>query len=268
MDFATVIGLLLGILSLLMGFILEGGSIAAILQGTAALIVFGGTFGAVIASFPFRVLKRIPFILKYAFFEKPFRPEETIEQLVDLANISRREGLLALEGRLEENDDNKFLQEGIQMVVDGAEAEMIEDILNREIERYEENILSVARVFEAAGGFAPTMGIIGTVMGLVHVLGDLNNPETLGPSIAVAFIATLYGVSSANLIYLPIFNKIKARLEQDILLMELQAEGLMSIQLGENTTILRNKLQAFLDKHGRQKNRDDGPLGEADLIND
>jgi len=144
--------------------------------------------------------------------------------------------------------DNAFLKEGIQMIVDGTEAEMIEDILNRKIERYEEEILSIGRMFEAAGGFAPTMGIIGTVMGLVHVLGSLDDPSKLGPSIAVAFVATLYGVSSANIIYLPIFNKIKARLQQEILLMELQAEGLMSIQYGENPTVLKSKLSAFLDQ--------------------
>ncbi|MGV3487089.1 MAG: flagellar motor protein [Tuberibacillus sp.] len=254
MDMATVIGLLLGILSLIIGFVMEGGTLSSLIQVTAAMIVFGGTFGAVILSTPLRTLKRIPFILKYAFFEKRIKPEETIEQLVALANISRREGLLALEGQMSELGDNAFLKDGIQMIVDGAEAEMIEDILNRKIERYEEEILSIGKIFEAAGGFAPTMGIIGTVMGLVHVLGSLEDAAKLGPSIAVAFIATLYGVSSANVIYLPIFNKIKARLQQEVVNMELQAEGLMSIQYGENSTILRNKLSAFLGDKGRENN--------------
>ncbi|WP_027724904.1 flagellar motor protein [Tuberibacillus calidus] len=248
MDLTTLIGLVLGILSLLIGFLLEGGTFAALIEGTAAMIVFGGTFGAVILSTPWKTLKRLPFILKYAFLEKRTEPEEMIEQLISLSNISRREGLLALEGHIDKLGDNAFLKEGIQMIVDGTEAEMIEDILNRKIERYEEEILSIGRMFEAAGGFAPTMGIIGTVMGLVHVLGSLDEPSKLGPSIAVAFVATLYGVSSANLIYLPIFNKIKARLQQEILLMELQAEGLMSIQYGENPTVLKSKLSAFLDQ--------------------
>jgi len=251
MDLATVIGLLLGILSLIIGFVLEGGTLSSLVEGTAAMIVFGGTIGAVILSTPLKTLKRIPFILKYAFFEKRIKPEETIEKLVSLANISRREGLLALEGQIEEVGDNEFLKDGIQMIVDGAEAEMIEDILNRKIERYEEEILSIGKMFESAGGFAPTMGIIGTVMGLVHVLGSLDDPSKLGPSIAVAFIATLYGVSSANVIYLPIYNKIRARLQQEIVNMELQAEGLMSIQYGENSTILKSKLSAFLDSNGK-----------------
>jgi chemotaxis protein MotA len=257
MDFATVLGLLLGILSLIMGYVLEGGVLSSLVQGTAALIVFGGTIGAVMLGASFKTLKRVPFILKYAFFEKRIKTEETIEKLINLANISRREGLLALEGQLDQSPENAFLWDGVQLIVDGAEAEMIEDILNRKIERYEDEVLSVGKLFEAAGGFAPTMGIIGTVMGLVHVLGQLDDPGKLGPSIAVAFIATLYGVSSANVIYLPIFHKIKARLEQEIMNMELQTEGLMSIQYGENSTILKSKLSAFIDNNGRHKSDGD-----------
>ncbi len=247
MDFSTVIGLLLGIISLILGFVLEGGKVGSLIEPTAAIIVFGGTFGATILSFPFKTIGRIPEILKYTFMDKKVKPEDTIDQLVELSNISRREGLLALEAQIQTQSENPFLKEGIQMIVDGVEAEMIEDILMRKIERYEENKLSVGKVFETAAGFGPTMGIIGTVMGLVHVLGGLSDPASLGPAIAVAFIATLYGVSSANLIYLPLANKVKARLAQEILIMEMQTEGLMSVQYGENSTVLRNKLTAFLD---------------------
>ncbi|TCP26005.1 chemotaxis protein MotA [Scopulibacillus darangshiensis] len=253
MDFATVIGLLLGILSLIIGFVLEGGALGSLIQGTAALIVFGGTAGAVVLSSSGRHIKKLPFILKYAFFQKPHRPDETINQLVNLANLSRREGLLALETQRELFENDEFLADGVQMIVDGVDSEMIQDILNRDIELYEENILSAGKIFEAAGGFAPTMGIIGTVMGLVHVLGGLEDPGGLGPSIAVAFIATLYGVGSANVIYIPIYNKIKARLAQEVLIREIQEEGIMSIQFGENTTILRKKLMAFLDADGKKR---------------
>lgn len=253
MDFATVIGLVVGLLSLVFGFLLEGGSLSALFKVTAALIVFGGTIGAVIISFPGSTLKKIPFILKYAFVNKKSHPEDVIDQLVNLANISRREGLLALEGAKEEFEDDEFLSTGVQLIVDGVDSEMIEDILNRDIELYEQHILSIAKVFEAAGGFAPTMGIIGTVMGLVHVLGNIDKPGNLGPAIAVAFIATLYGVASANVIYLPLYNKIKARLAQDILIREIQAEGLISIQYGENTMLLRKKLLAFLDSDGKER---------------
>lgn len=253
MDFSTLIGLVLGVASLMLGFVLEGGSVKALVEPTAAIIVFGGTFGATILSFPFKTLGRIPEILKYAFLEKKVKPEETIELLVELSNISRREGLLALEAQIQAQSQNPFLKEGIQMIVDGVEAEMIEDILTRQMERYEENIVTVAKVFDTAAGFGPTMGIIGTVMGLVHVLGGLSDPASLGPAIAVAFIATLYGVSSANLIYLPLANKVKARVAQEILIMELQTEGLMSVQYGENSNVLRSKLTAFLDTKSRDR---------------
>ncbi|MFC7394693.1 flagellar motor protein [Scopulibacillus cellulosilyticus] len=252
-DFATVIGFIIGIVSLMMGFLLEGGSLGSLFEGTAALIVFGGTIGAVVISFPLATLKKVPFILKYAFYKKTPQPDKVIEQLTELANISRREGLLALEAQSQLYEEDEFLADGIQMIVDGVESEMVEDILNRDIELYEENILSVGRIFESAGGFAPTMGIIGTVMGLVHVLGNLSEPGNLGPSIAVAFIATLYGIASANVIYLPLFNKIKVRLAQEILIRDIQTEGLMSIQNGENTTILRKKLMAFTDKDKKRR---------------
>jgi chemotaxis protein MotA len=250
-DLSTLIGLVLGIVSLIFGFVLEGGSIGSLIEPTAAIIVFGGTFGATILSFPFKILSKLPEILKYAFLEKKTLPEQTIELLVDLSNLSRREGLLALDAQVQAQSSNPFLKEGIQMIADGVEAEMIEDILTRQIERYEESILSVAKVFETAAGFAPTMGIIGTVMGLVHVLGGLSDPASLGPAIAVAFIATLYGVSSANIIYLPLANKVKARLASDVLIMELQTEGLMSVQYGENSNVLKSKLTAFLDTKSR-----------------
>ncbi|RYL95831.1 flagellar motor protein [Sporolactobacillus sp. THM7-4] len=253
MDAATVIGLLVGVLSLLIGFLLEGGTLGSLFKITAFLIVFGGTFGAVIISFPGKTLRKIPFMLKYAFIKPKDDPADTIEQLIDLANISRREGLLALESEQEKYKDDEFMLNGIEMVVDGVDSDVIDDILNRDIELYQEHILSTGRMFEAAGGFSPTMGIIGTVMGLVHVLGNLNSPGELGPSIAVAFIATLYGVAGANVVFLPIFNKIKANLASDILIRQIKAEGILSIQYGESTMILQQKLFAFLDADSRNR---------------
>lgn len=247
MDFSTVIGLVFGILSLAIGFLLEGGHLDALFQETAALIVFGGTIGAVVASTPLRVLKKTPKTLKTAFMEPKWKAGEMIEELVTLSTQSRREGLLSLEAELEKYENDPFLYEGLQMVIDGVDAELIRDILDREIDKYETEQMEGGKMFEAAGGFAPTMGIIGTVMGLVHVLGNLSDPESLGPAIAVAFIATLYGVASANVIYFPIYNKIKARVQRDVLLKELQAEGILSIQHGENPNVLRKKLGAFIE---------------------
>ncbi|BBN98201.1 flagellar motor protein [Sporolactobacillus terrae] len=248
MDVATVIGLLVGLLSLVVGFLLEGGELIALLKITAFLIVFGGTIGAVIVSFPGKVLAKVPFILKYAFQGKKERPSDTVVQLIHLANVSRREGLLALEGEQDSFEKDPFMSNGIQMVVDGVDSDAIDDILNRDIELYEQKILSIGRIFESAGGYAPTMGIIGTVMGLVHVLGSLENATELGPAIAVAFIATLYGVGSANVIYLPLYTKIKNNLASEVMIRQLKTEGILSIQYGENTMILKKKLYAFLSE--------------------
>lgn len=263
MDFSTLIGLLLGVFGLLGGYLFEGGKAGALLQGTAALIVFGGTFGAVIAGTPIRVLKKIPYILKVAFLERKFNSREMIDSLVELSNLSRREGLLALEAETEKFEDDAFLFEGLQMTIDGIEGDLIRDILDREIELYEDQHLELARVFETAGGFGPTMGIIGTVMGLVHVLGNLSDPKSLGPLIAVAFIATLYGVASANVLYLPLFNKIRARVTQEVVIKELQVEALLSIQHGENPNILRKKLVAFVEKGKERKEQEDVEESEA-----
>ncbi|MFT8872889.1 MAG: flagellar motor protein [Sporolactobacillus sp.] len=253
MDFSTIGGLLIGFICLILGFTMEGGSLGALFKLTAFLIVFGGTLGATVVSFPFGTLKKVPFIFKYAFMSRKIDHSATIEQLVELANVSRREGLLALESEQERFAEDPFMLNGMQMVVDGVDSDVIDDILNRDIELYEQKIMAVGRIFEAAGGFSPTMGIIGTVMGLVHVLGSLSNVNSLGPAIAVAFIATLYGISFANLIYLPIFNKVKANLANDVLDRQLKAEGILSIQFGENTMILRKKLFAFLDEEARTR---------------
>ncbi|WP_010632646.1 flagellar motor protein [Sporolactobacillus vineae] len=253
MDLATLIGLLFGILSLILGFTMEGGTLGSLFQVTAMMIVFGGTIGAVIVSTPGKTLRKLPFITKYAFSKPDSSAGATISMLMDLANVSRREGLLALEGRQEEFADDEFMTNGIQMVVDGVDSDVIDDILNRDIELYEQKMLSIGRMYEAAGGFSPTMGIIGTVMGLVHVLGNLSSPSDLGPSIAVAFIATLYGVASANVVFLPMFNKIKAHLAQDVLIRQIKAEGILSVQFGENTMILRQKLFAFLSPQEREE---------------
>ncbi|HET7580995.1 MAG TPA: flagellar motor protein [Bacillales bacterium] len=266
MDISTLIGLLLGIFGLLGGFLFEGGEAGALVQGTAALIVFGGTFGAVIAGTPMRVLKKVPYILKMAFLEKKSSNHETIEDLVELSNLSRREGLLALEEETERFEDDPFLYEGLQMTIDGIEGELVRDILDREIELYEDQHMEMAKIFESAGGYAPTMGIIGTVMGLVHVLGRLSDPSSLGGLIATAFIATLYGVASANILYLPLFNKIRARVSQQILIKELQAEALLSIQHGENPNILRKKLVAFVDKEKKVTERGQERVEESEAL--
>jgi chemotaxis protein MotA len=242
--------------------VLEGGDIMSLFQLTAALIVFGGTFGAVIISYPFEQLKTIPSLLKVIFSGKPMNPLNMIDELIRLATIARREGILALEEQIENHDD-EFFKNGIRLVVDGVDPELVRSILETELAYIESRHEAGAGILEAAGGYAPTLGIIGTVMGLVHVLGSLTSIDKLGGLIATAFIATLYGVSSANLIYLPMANKLKVRSKQEILTREIMIEGILSIQAGENPTILGQKLKAFLAPKDREAKPANVGTGEA-----
>lgn len=246
MDLTTFVGLILGILALLIGFLLEGGHISALFQVTALLIVIGGTFGAVIASYPFSELKRLPAMTMMAFREPDLNTKETIEQLVDMATIARREGVLALESHLDNMEVDPMMREGLQLVIDGSDPELIKQMLEIELDFFEKQHETGAKIYETAGGFSPTMGIIGTVMGLVHVLGNLTDTEALGPAIAVAFMATLYGVAFANVIYFPLANKLKFRNAQMVTVREMMVEGILSIQAGENPKMLEKKLLAFL----------------------
>lgn len=249
MDLTIIIGILAGLAAMIGGFLWEGGHFSGLMQGTAALIVFGGTFAAVMVSFPASRLRTIPQALRIAFGRQDRSPQDLIGDIVNMATVARREGVLSLE-RISSEHPDPFLREGIQMVVDGTDADMVRQILELEINAAEQKHEGYAKIFESAGGYAPTMGIIGTVMGLIHVLGSLQEPTQLGPSIAVAFTATLYGVASANIIFLPIASKIKARGEEEILNMELLMEGIMAVQNGEHPLIVRKKLTSYLPEGG------------------
>lgn len=245
MDLSTLIGIILGIGGLLVGFILEDGILSSLLQGPAAIIVFGGTAGAVITSFPLTDLKNVPKWLKIAFNNQSFGTVEAYDTLVLFAEKARREGLLSLEQELE-NINNRFTRQGMQLVIDGTDPEITMEILESNISVMEKRHKAGILVFEAAGGYAPTMGIIGTVMGLVHVLGNLSDPSSLSGAIASAFIATLYGVASANLLWLPIATKLKNKDKSEIATMEMIMDGILSIQAGENPSILKEKLKTHL----------------------
>ncbi|WP_438435375.1 flagellar motor protein [Gorillibacterium sp. sgz500922] len=252
MDITTIIGILLGFISLIAGFALEGGHLASLWIYTAAIIVFGGTFGAVIISFPLSSLKDLPAAFGMAFKESKRNPAQIIDEIVDMATIARREGVLALEQRAQDHP-NPFLREGLLMVVDGTDPDLTRQIMELEMDALEDKYEGYAKMFDSAGGYAPTIGIIGTVLGLIHVLGNLEDPDTLGPKIAVAFTATLYGVASANLIYLPIGTKIKNRSKALVSDMELMLEGILALQAGENPQLIKKKLTSFLhDKNGRK----------------
>jgi chemotaxis protein MotA len=244
MDIVTILGVLAGIAALIGGFLWEGGQLTGLFHLTAAVIVFGGTIAAVVISFPASKLKSIPQALRYTFVRPEDNMEQLVEDIVDMATTSRRHGVLSLERKIQDHP-HPFLREGIQMVVDGTDPENIRQIMEIRMDRIELKHGGFAKVFESAGGYAPTMGIIGTVMGLIHVLGNLSDPTELGPSIAVAFIATLYGVASANLIFLPIASKIKSRSADEIQDLELLLQGILAIQNGEHPRIVRKKMDAL-----------------------
>jgi chemotaxis protein MotA len=258
-DLTTIIGLVLGVGALIGGYMWDGGHISALIVPSAMLIIFGGTAGAVAISFPMSRLKEIPKALGMAFKETKRDPGTIIVEMVDMAAIARREGVLALEQRAQEHP-NTFLRDGLMMVVDGTDPELTRQILELEMDALEHHHEGWAKIFETAGGYAPAMGIIGTVMGLIHVLGNLSDPGTLGPAIAVAFTATLYGVSSANVAYLPIASKIKIRSKEQISEMELMLEGILALQAGENPQLIKKKLKSF-QHQGQKKTEDEGDSG-------
>lgn len=245
MDFVSIIGLIVGFSSMVVAFLIEGGSIASLLQITAATIVFGGTIAATMTSFPLKELKKIPGMFKSIFFEKEFNEVEIINQLASYSEKARKEGLLSLESVIEENP-NPMIRKGLMFVVDGIEPQVVRDILDRESFLHEQEYRAGAEIFEAAGGYSPTMGIVGTVMGLISVLSSLDDPSHLGEAIAVAFVATLYGVAFANLMWLPFANKIKVKAKKEVMVNDLIIEGLLAIQAGENPKIIKEKLNLSL----------------------
>ncbi len=250
MDKATLIGLVLGIGAVLGGQALEGGSIHSIMQATAAIIVLGGTFGAVFVSFPFHDvlsgLKGIKDIIK----EPPQDPHQIISQITNYANKARKEGILSLEKEIK-NIDDPFLKKALTMAVDGVEPNMIREAMTTELEYLDEHGKTNSKIFKAAGGYAPTVGILGAVLGLIHVMENLNDPSKLGSGIATAFVATVYGVGSANLLFLPISTKMEVRHRHQMIVKEMSLEGVVAVSTGENPRLIEEKLTAFLSEKQR-----------------
>lgn len=251
MDLATIGGIVVGFGSLIVAFLLEGGVMGSLFTLSAFMIVFGGTIGATVTSFSKEELKTIPALFREAFVERHYEIQGLIKEMVQLANMARREGLLSLEQRLR-NVEDPFVRRGLQLVVDGVESSRLRDMLETEIYCAKQRAKIGIDIFQVAGGYAPTMGIIGTVMGLVNVLGNIDNPSEIGPAIAVAFLATLYGIASANLLWLPIAAKLKSRDKKEILYKELALEGIMSLQAGEASSLMKEKLLAFVAENDRQ----------------
>ncbi|HYD40123.1 MAG TPA: flagellar motor protein [Anaeromyxobacter sp.] len=244
MDITTIGGIVAALGLILLGQALEGGHVSSILQATAALIIFGGTLGAVMVAYPKKQFAMGMKMVKLAFTDRKADLGGLAKQIVEFASVARRDGVLALEGKLGEVQD-PFLRRALQFVVDGVDAEVTRSTLDAAIEAdYEEHIVG-AKVWESAGGFAPTIGILGAVLGLIHVMENLSDPSKLGGGIAVAFVATVYGVGAANIFFLPFANKIKLKLVAEKERKTLIAEGVLSIQEGLNPRVLEEKLRAF-----------------------
>lgn len=246
MDVLSLIGLTLAFIAIIGGNFLEGGHIGALLNGPAALIVLGGTLGAVLLQTPLEVFRQALRMLRWVFAASQVDMPGGIARVVEWSLIARKEGLLGLEA-IAETEPDPFARKGLQLLVDGVEPEALRDTLEVDIDTQERRDLRAARVFEAMGGYAPTVGIIGAVMGLIHVMGNLANPTQLGSGIAVAFVATIYGVAFANLLALPIGNKLKGIVLQRSRYREMIVEGLLSIAEGENPRSIEFKPQGFID---------------------
>jgi chemotaxis protein MotA len=245
MKAATAIGIGVAFGSLLLSSMMDGTSPAAFINIPALMIIIGGTAGVTLASVGMTSMKRVPSLYKLVFSAEPPDMRGRLDQLVTLADKARREGLLALDAMLGEIED-PFTRNALQLVVDGTDPEMVHTILEAEVEGMAARHEASAAPFEKAGGFAPTMGIIGTVLGLVHVLQNLAAPSTLGPSISAAFIATLMGVGSANVIFLPIANRLKAISTEEVELRMMTLEGILAIQAGDNPRLVSEKLMSYL----------------------
>jgi len=252
MDILSILGIILVIGAIVGGQYLEGGHISSIMQGTAFLIVAGGTLGAVMLQFPLHIFIKAMGSLGMVFGNVHVDMKGIITKVVELSNVSRKQGLLALEGQMK-NITDPFMAKGVQLVVDGTEPPKIREILEVEVGVLEDEYTTSAKVWEAFGGYAPCVGIIGAVLGLIHVMENLADPSALGSGIAVAFVATVYGVGGANLFFLPMGSKIKIKAKDLIAGKLMVVEGLLSVAQGENPRMIEEKLSGFLPSSQRKK---------------
>ena len=244
MDILTLIGVIIGFAAIIGGNFLEGGHIDALLNGPAAIIVLGGTIGAAVLQTPKNVLLKSLSIFIWIIKPPSQNFSEIQKQIIKWAEVSRKNGLLGLEN-LASNNKDPFIKKGLQLLIDGKEPDQIRAVLELELCSTEQNNIDASKVYEAMGGYAPTIGIIGAVMGLIHVMGNLSDPSMLGGGIAVAFVATIYGVGIANLFLIPAANKLQAYSRNESQLKEMIIEGLISIAEGEHPRNIAEKLNGF-----------------------
>jgi len=244
MDKLSVLGLLIAILAIVFGFVIDGGSIGSLFELPAFIIVFGGTLGAVMLQSSITQFKHAISLLKWIFFPPDYNVEQGIESIVSWSNKARESGYLELENIAQQEQD-PYVSKGLNLLVDGNDVDNLRSILELELDLYREHHLRSAHIYESMGGYSPTIGILGAVLGLIHAMGNLTDPQLLGQGIATAFIATIYGVGFANLLYIPIANKIKTIVHQQTMFREMVAEGIISIANAENPHSIENKLSAF-----------------------
>jgi chemotaxis protein MotA len=250
MDPSTLAGIGMALFAVFASMILDGANPAALIAPSALLLIFAGTFGTAMASGTMKDFKGFVSIIKSALTSKVIQSDEAVSNVVSFADKARRQGLLALEEDARKIED-PFLRKGIELAVDGTDPEELREILETEIHAMKARHKAGAKMFADMGGFAPTLGVIGTVIGLIHAMANLSTPAKLGPMIGAAFTATLWGVMSANVFWLPISNKLKRVSELESARMELVLEGILAIQAGANPRVVEQRLLAYLPPTAR-----------------
>lgn len=254
MDISTILGLLLGVIFLIWG-ILESGTLGAYYDFASIVIVLGGTFASTLVSVPMKDFLKVVKVIRKAFVYKEVQLDEVIEEIINLANIARKEGLLALEEYAEELQDD-FLHKGIMLIVDGTDPELVRNILETELTFLEERHSDGQGIFESMAAYAPAFGMIGTLIGLINMLKTIDDTSSIGPNMSVALVTTFYGSVLANVVFQPLAQKLKSRSKSEILVKELMVEGLLSIQAGENPRIIEEKLKTFVPPEARRNYRE------------
>jgi len=265
LDVGSLLGAVVGVGAVLVGNALEGGHMSALVQPTALLIVVGGTVGATMLGFPLPVFIQAVKALREVFSESTQDAQAIVEEIVTYGQKARRDGIIAIEEQIE-SASHPFLYKALLMAVDGADSKTMRDSLELMISHYEDDREKLAKVWESAGGYSPTIGIIGAVMGLIHVMQNLADVSAVGKGIAVAFVATIYGVAFANLLLLPVAYKLKLKLKAETKLLEMMMEGALAIQEGMNPSLIREKLQSFYQQSPKNKRREGaGTPAEASI---
>jgi chemotaxis protein MotA len=261
MDIGSVVGIALALCAILGGQALEGGSIKSIVQPTAAIIVLGGTFGACLLQFPLAVAIKSFKIVIQAFQDQKIDNREVIQEIIRLANKARKEGVISLESDVQKITD-PFLKKALTMAMDGVEPKVLRETMELEISNLEEEGEQPIKFWQSAGGYSPTIGILGAVLGLIHVMENLSDPSKLGGGIAVAFVATVYGVGLANLVYLPVSGKLKIKAGAHLVAKEIMLVGVISILEGENPRLIEDKLKSYLSRKEQEEQAESNVPGQ------